>query len=124
MSNVLYLLSTSHLTSGFPVYPERQVQVGEWLTVLHSALIPHAPGQGSLHLLLEQALLRSQSELDTHSGRQPVYGSPKYSGKQAHEPTPFLSLQRALAPQGEGLQGFGGGSDTSEKMYISFYERN
>lgn len=62
-----------------------------------------------------QALLRSQSEFDTHSGRHPVYGSPKYSGKHEHAPIPFLSLHMALAPQGEGWQGFGGGSEVPVK---------
>lgn len=66
-----------------------------------------------MHLLFEHALFRSQSELDTHSGRQPVYGSPKYSGKQEHEPTPLRSLHNALAPHGDGLQGFGSGSSGS-----------
>lgn len=83
------------------------------MTVLHSAFIPQVPGHGSLHLLLVQALLRSQSEFDTHSGRHPVYGSPKYSGKHEHAPIPFRSLQIAFAPHGEGLQGFGGGSGIS-----------
>lgn len=87
--------------------------------VLHSALIPHDPGHGSLHLLLEHALLRSQSEFETHSGRHPVYGSPKYSGKQEHEPTPFLSLHNALAPHGDGLHGFGGGSGVSSKSWYN-----
>lgn len=41
----------------------------------------------------------------THSGLQPVYGSPKYSGKHVQEPAPLSSLQIALEPQGEGLQG-------------------
>lgn len=64
--------------------------------------MPQVPGQGSLHLLFEHALLRSQSEFDTHSGRHPVYGSPKYSGKQEQEPTPLRSLHWAFAPQGDG----------------------
>lgn len=59
-------------------------------------------------MLLTQDLLLSQSELVTHSGLQPEYGSPKYSGKQEHDPAPFLSLHMALVPQGEGSQGFGG----------------
>lgn len=109
----MHLLSKSHFVNGFPVYPERHVQVGEWFTILHSALIPHAPGHGSLHLLLEHALLRSQSEFDTHSGRQPVYGSPKYSGKQEQDPIPLRSLHKAFAPHGDGLHGFGGGSEAS-----------
>lgn len=61
-----------------------------------------------MHLLFKQALVRSQSELVTHSGLHPVYGSPKYSGRQAHEPAPFLSLHIALAPHGDGLHGVRG----------------
>lgn len=58
-----------------------------------------------MHLLFVQALLLSQSELVTHSGLHPTYGSPKYSFRQVQEPAPFLSLQIAFGPQGEGLQG-------------------
>lgn len=50
-------------------------------------------------------LSRGQSVLITHSGLQPAYGSPKYSGKQEQDPAPWRSLQTALAPQGEGLHG-------------------
>lgn len=82
------------------------------MRTLHSALRPHVPGQGSTHLLLTQALLRSQSEFVTHSGRHPVYGSPKYSGRHEQEPAPFRSLHIALAPHGDGLQGFNGRSVT------------
>lgn len=67
--------------------------------------MPHVPGQGSTHLLLEHALLLSQSEFVTHSGLHPTYGSPKYSLRQVHDPAPFLSLHIAFDPQGEGLQG-------------------
>lgn len=63
-----------------------------------------------MHLLFKQALVRSQSELVTHSGLHPVYGSPKYSGIQVQEPAPFLSLHLALAPQGDGLHGVRGSS--------------
>ena len=91
------------------------------MTTLHSAFIPQVPGQGSTHLLLTQALLRSQSELVTHSGRQPLYGSPKYSGKHAHDPAPFLSLHTALAPQGDGLHGLVGLSVTgAAKRYEKY----
>lgn len=72
--------------------------------------MPHVPGQGSLHLLFKHAFDLSQSAFITHSGRQPVYGSPKYSGKQEQEPAPFRSLHMALAPQGDGLQGILGPS--------------
>jgi hypothetical protein len=81
------------------------VHVGEWFKTLQSALRPHTPGQGSTHLLLLQALFLAQSEFVTHSGRQPAYGSPKYSGRQTQDPAPFLSLHKALAPQGDGLHG-------------------
>lgn len=66
---------------------------------------PHVPGHGSTHLFLIQALIEGQSEFKTHSGRQPSYGLPIYSGKQMQAPAPFCSLQIALEPQGEGLQG-------------------
>lgn len=52
-----------------------------------------------------QARERSHSEFCTHSGRQPVYGSPKYSGKHEHDPAPLRSLHTALLPQGDGLHG-------------------
>jgi hypothetical protein len=85
----------------------------------HSALRPHVPGHGSLHLLFVHALSREQSVLSTHSGRQPVYGSPKYSGKQEQDPAPLRSLHIAFAPHGEGLQGCLGPSvgTTAKKKY-------
>lgn len=86
------------------------VQDGAWLMTLQSALRPQVPGHGSLHLLLMHVLDLSQSVFKTHSGRQLVYGSPKYSGKQEQDPAPFLSLQIALAPHGDGLHGSGGAS--------------
>ena len=36
----------------------------------HLAPTPHVPGQGSWHFWFEQASLRLQSELTTHSGLQ------------------------------------------------------
>lgn len=75
------------------------------MLTVQSALSPHTPGQGFLHLLLVHALSRGQSEFVTHSGLQLVYGSPKYSGKHVQAPTPFLSLHIALAPHGDGLHG-------------------
>lgn len=57
--------------NGFPVFPRLQVQIGLWLITLQSEFIPHVPGQGSMHLLLLQALLKAHSELTTHSGLQP-----------------------------------------------------
>lgn len=80
------------------------------MTTLHSAFKPQVPGQGSLHLLFTHALLRSQSVFITHSGLQPVYGSPKYSGKHIQDPAPLRSLHTAFAPQGDGLHGILGPS--------------
>lgn len=62
--------------------------------------------------MLTQVLSLGQSLLITHSGLQLVYGSPKYSGKHVQDPTPFLSVQTAFDPQGEGLQGCGSSSIT------------
>lgn len=77
---------------------------------VHLALTPQVPGHGSIHLLFTHALFLGQSVFKTHSGRQPVYGSPKYSDKQTHDPAPLRSLQSAFAPQGDGSQGFCGNS--------------
>lgn len=84
-----------------------------WLLTRHSAFMPQVPGHGSLHLLLTHALSLGQSEFITHSGLQPAYGSPKYSGKQVQDPAPLRSLQTALAPHGDGLHGFLGTSTGS-----------
>lgn len=62
---------------------------------------PHVPGHGSTHLLRKQARSRWQSELSTHSGRQPIKGLPLYSGIQEH--CPFLQI--VFGPQGDGTQG-------------------
>ena len=51
-----------------------------WFLTVHSAFIPHVPGQGSIHLFLWHALSEGQSEFTTHSGLHATYGSPKYSG--------------------------------------------
>jgi len=63
------------------------------------------------------ALFDGQSVLSTHSGLQPSYGLPMYSGKQVQDPAPFCSRQMAFAPQGEGVQGvaISGGSSAETK---------
>lgn len=38
---------------------------------LQTEFIPQVPGQGSMHLLLLQALFGTHSEFTTHSGLQP-----------------------------------------------------
>lgn len=80
--------------------------MGEWFRTRHTADGAHVPGQGSKHLFPIQALLDGQSVLMVHSGLHSSYGFPKYSCMQVHDPAPFCSLQTALAPQGDGIQGF------------------
>lgn len=70
-----------------------------------SALDPQVPGQGSWHLLRMQVRVEGQSELKTHSGRQPSYGFPIYSGRQMQDPALFCCLHWVFAPHGDGLQG-------------------
>lgn len=78
---------------------------GAWLTTRQTAFIPQISAHGFMHLLLRQAFDLPQSSFVTHSGRHPVYGSPKYSGIQVHEPAPFFSLHIAFDPQGDPLHG-------------------
>lgn len=65
------------------------------------ALDEQVPAHGSIHLFLTQDRSLGQSWLTTHSGLQPLYGSPWYSGMQEQIP----SLQLAFAPQGDRIQG-------------------
>lgn len=65
------------------------------------ANVPQEPGHGSMHLLRRQALLDGHSSFNVHSGRQPAYGSPWYSGMHVQTP----SLQLAFGPHGFGQQG-------------------
>ena len=70
------------------------------------------PGQGSTHFLLMHELLVGQSEFKMHSGRQ--FGAvPIILARQAHWACPETTEHCALAPQGGGLQGFGGRGSTS-----------
>lgn len=95
---------------GFPVKPCMQIHIGEWLIVWHWALIPQVPGQGSRHLFCWHILLEGQSVLTEHSGRHPSYGFPEYPDEQTHDAALFRSLQMALLPQGDGVQGCWRGS--------------
>lgn len=88
----------------------------------HSALIPHVPGHGFLHLLFIQALSLAHSLFIIHSGLHSTYGSPKYSDIQEQEPTPFNSLHIAFIPHGDGLQGLVGSSITrTTKVFIFIF---
>lgn len=65
------------------------------------ALLPHISGHGFTHFLELQIKFLAQSVLTVHSGLQPTYGSPWYSGRQEHSPL----LHTALEPHGDGLHG-------------------
>lgn len=102
-----------HKANAFPDIPGGQLHIGTWLYTLQIAFCPQVPGQGSAHLFRIHALLRGQSVFKTHSGRQPEYGSPRYSGIHVQMP----SLHWALDPQGEGLHGFIGSASISVSTF-------
>lgn len=77
--------------NGSPVKPSGHVHIGVWFITLQTALEPHEPGQGSLHISLMQAKLLGHSELTEHSGLQ-FGGLPKKFGKQEQEGAPPRSL--------------------------------
>lgn len=120
MTKNIFLLGGGnwHARIGSPKYPTRHEQVGAWLITRHSAFKPQTPGHGSTHFWLTQALFFGQSLFITHSGRHSIYGSPKYSGRQEHEPAPTSSRQTAFTPQGDGEQGCAGSSYTI--LYVFF----
>lgn len=67
------------------------------------------PWQGSRQWERIQALLGEQSESATHSGRQPVFGSPRRPGSHSQEaPVPF-TRHKAPGPHGDGTQASFGG---------------
>lgn len=94
-------VTSLHKTNGSPLYFGWQLHMGIWLTISQIALAPHVPMQGSTHLRLLQALFGEQSVFMVHSGLQPKYGSPWYSGKQVQ--APLLHLE--FVPHGDGLHG-------------------
>lgn len=98
-----------HLINGSPVYLGGQLQIGLWVTTWHSALIPHVPGQGSMHFWLTQAWFSGHSELDMHSGLQ-VGGEPIYPIRHVQTAWLLMVLHKLYGPHGEGTQGFVGGS--------------
>lgn len=100
--NIVPFIASQEINA-FPVVPEGQLHIGVWFITLHKLFCPQVPGQGSTHLFRMHALSVEQSALNTHSGRHPRYGSPKYSGKQVQMPL----LHRAFDPQGDSLHGSG-----------------
>lgn len=85
-----------------PLVPGGHEHKGIWLTVSQSAPIPQVPWQGSRQCERIQAFEGEQSESATHSGRHPVYGSPRKPGSHSQvAPTSFV-LQKAPGPQGDG----------------------
>lgn len=100
------------------MYPCGHTQLGVWLTTRHSAKEPHAPTQGSPHLLLMHAKWFAHSLLLVHSGRQ-FGGAPINSGIQVHDGDSLMAWQIAFGPQGEGKQGFiCGGISSAENEYV------
>ena len=79
--------------------PGGQTQVGMWLMTEHSAARPQVPGQGETQDPPEQAWLARQSELRTHSGRQPCRGSPCSPGAQEQRQEPAVGVLVAPGPQ-------------------------
>lgn len=99
---------------GSPSKPDKQLQIGRWLTTLHRALFPHEPIQGSLHLFLTQDNDNGQSWSIKHSGRQ-FGGVPNIPITQEHTARFSTTLHSAFAPQGDGTHGdLDGGAVFSE----------
>lgn len=82
-----------------------------WFQTLQIAFRPQVFGHGSTHLLRIHVLVVGQSVLTIHSGLQPLYGSPLYSGIQVQVP----ALHTAFTPQGEGLHGSATTSNSKKK---------
>lgn len=86
---------------GSPKYPCGQIHIAEWLTTRHSAFVPHAFIQGSLHFCLMHARCGAHSLLLIHSGLQ-YGGCPLYSSLHVQDGLLFLTSQIELGPQGDG----------------------
>jgi hypothetical protein len=101
-----------HAVNGSPEVPGGQLQDGMWLITSQTAAWPQVPGQGSTQRWFTHARVRWQSEFIVHSGRHPVYGSPKKLVRQEQAP----SRHSALGPHGDGLQGSLGGGGVAGMM--------
>lgn len=70
-------------------------------------MFPHAPGHGSVHLLLMQANVAVHSEFTVHSGLHRG-GEPMKLGRQVQRAMPPNSRHCELGPQGDGMHGLTG----------------
>jgi hypothetical protein len=85
----------------------------------HTAPLPQAPTQGSMHLFLTQARSRGHSELTTHSGRQPLdVASPLVPVGQEHTAVLPDTEQIAPGPHGDGEHG------GAVEIYVIFNKYN
>lgn len=119
-----------HWVNGSPVWVGKHEHIGVWLITLHTALAPHDPMQGSLHLRLIHAKFWEHSLLLTHSNLQ-FGGRPIDSGKQEQVYWSFTTRHCAFWPHGDGSQGFLGVSaigaiNNSEvvTVHLSIVEEN
>ena len=112
-----------HCTNGSPTKPEEQTHIGVWLIILHSALAPQEPGQGSRHFWFMHAKLVGHSLLLMHSGLQ-YGGEPINSGKQLHEGEFSDIWHWALGPHGDGWQTFIGSGWIGAKNFIQILKMN
>ena len=91
-----------------PAREEGQLQNGLWLITLQRDLEPQMFwAQGFAHLLFIHARSPGQSELRTHSGRQPEESveTPFNPGKHRQRAFPSIFLQIVFGPQGDGWHG-------------------
>ena len=120
MFKVRIPLTGWHWTKALPSNPGGHLHIGMWDTTSQSAFCAQASSEhGLTHLLRKQALSLGQSEFKTHSGRQPIKGSPWYSARQVQIPL----LQTAFEPQGFGLHGSSSIGSSSEEMFCFLHEK-
>lgn len=100
-----YSRSLKHRENGSPEYETGHVQIGLWLTTLHSALTPQEPTHGSTQRWLLHAWLSGHSALMVHSGLH-AGGAPMLLGAHEQAAWPLISLHWLFGPHGEGWHGF------------------
>lgn len=100
-----------HLENPSPIRSTPHEQIGAWLTARQTALEAQGPGQTATQRCCTQALVKSHSELVTHSGLQEG-GVPIKFCRHEQTAKPFWTLQTLLGPQGLGWHGSCGCSMT------------